>query len=164
MTTLPEPPRAALVDPRTGGLTREWTRFFDDLRKAIIAGLDEGVGNRLDRLELDALFSVDDGAGGASGAGYNDTTVRARLEALETELLWIGTDAAEAGAGQSSTDDGNLDAVLGPFPDPAGAIQRLTRAVADLELAQALATDASAKIAAFAYRLNALENENLFKR
>jgi hypothetical protein len=183
MTTLPDPPRTALVDPKTGTLTREWTLFFDALRRAIVSGLDDAVGGRLDTLEAESLF---DGTSSASGAGsdYNDAAVRARLDGIETELIWLATDQAEAETAQASTDDGDLDALLGPFPDPTGTIRhlqravtdaqlvaltapdpnsavirRLTRAVRDLETAQAMATDAAGQIAALVYRLNALETE-----
>lgn len=189
MTTLPEPPRTGLVDPRTGQLTREWVRFFDELRKAIIASLDEGVGGRLDRLELDTLFSNDGTGGAGGGSSYNDTAVNARLGAIETELLFLNGQPPpqDYQTAQDSTDDWELDAVLGPFPDPAGAIQRLAKAsetleliaavapdsagtiqrlqkaVQQLELAQAMATDAAGIIAAMAHRLSDLETETLFK-
>jgi hypothetical protein len=163
MTTLPEPPRTGLVDPRTGQLTREWVRFFDELRKAIIASLDEGVGGRLDRLELDTLFSGDGAGGGGSGGSYNDTTVQARLGAIETELLFTNgfPPPQDYQTGQDSMGDWELDAVLTPFPD--GILQRLAKAVYDLETAQAFATDAAGRIAALSHRLKDLETETLFK-
>jgi hypothetical protein len=51
MTTLPEVPRAPVLDQRTGQMSREWVRFFDDLRKALLSSLDDAVGGRLDALE-----------------------------------------------------------------------------------------------------------------
>jgi hypothetical protein len=179
-TTLPDPPRTALIDVRTGGLTREWTLFFDALRRAIVSGLDDAVGGRLDALEADSLFG---GSSTASGAGsdYNDAAVRDRLDAIETELIWLGTDAAEAETVQVSTGDEELDAYSSPdsnaaiqrltrdvagaqlvafmAPDPTAAIRLLQRAVRDLETAQALATDAAGAIAALAHRLETLETQ-----
>lgn len=163
MTTLPEPPRTPLVDARTGQLTREWVRFFDELRKSIISSLDEGVGGRLERLEMDTLFGGEAGGGASGGSSYNDTTVRARLDAIETEMLFLHTDRIEAETGQDITAEDDLDPLFNSLNHD-GTIRRLARAVQDLELAQALATDASAQIAALAARLNALENENLFPR
>jgi hypothetical protein len=188
MTTLPEPPRTGLVDPRTGQLTREWVRFFDELRKAIVASLDEGVGGRLSALEMDTLFSQDGTGGASGGSSYNDTTVQARLGAIETELLFLnGTPPPQDyQTGQASTDDWDLDAVFNSLndgtgqrlrkdldgtgldaalaTDSAGAIQRLAKAVRDLETAQAMATDAAGIIAALAHRLRDLETETLFPR
>ena len=182
-TTLPDPPRTALVDVRTGGLTREWVLLFDALRRAIVSGLDDAVGGRLDALEADAIFggtSTDSGA----GSDYNDAAVRDRLDGIETELIWLGTDAIEAATAEVSTDDEELDAVSNSFssdgvadirrltrgvadaqlvafmaPDPTAAIRLLQRAVRDLETAQALATDAAGAIAALAHRLETLETE-----
>lgn len=163
MTTLPEPPRTGLVDPRTGQLTREWVRFFDELRKAIVASLDEGVGGRLDRLELDTLFSSDGGGGASGGSSYNDTTVRTRLDAIETEMLFLnGTPPPQDyQTGQDSTGDWELDPLFSSLND--GTVQRLARAVRDLETAQAMATDAAGVIAALAHRLGDLETQTLFK-
>lgn len=162
MTTLPEPPRTGLVDPRTGQLTREWVRFFDELRKAIVASLDEGVGGRLSALEMDTLFSNEGGGSSSGGSSYNDTTVQARLGAIETEMLFLNGQPPQPSdqTGQASTGDWELDAAFSSLN--AGAIQRLQKAVRDLELAQAMATDAAGVIAALAYRLTDLETETLF--
>jgi hypothetical protein len=162
MTTLPTPPRSSLVDPKTGTLTREWVRFFDDLRRAIISGLDEGIAPRLDQLEADNLFDTGNGAG--SNTSYNDATVRGRLDAIETELMFppVGgpaTDQDEVNARltllEQSQGDAQIDALT--TPNPAQAIRRLNRAVRDLETAQAFVTDASATIAALVNRLAELE-------
>lgn len=39
---VPESPRTTIVDPRTGGLAREWIRYFSDLA-AYLSGLVTGV-------------------------------------------------------------------------------------------------------------------------
>lgn len=138
MTTLPVPPRSALVDPSTGQLTREWVRFFDDLRRAIVSGLDDSVGGRLDALESDAVFAGGDGGGGG-GNSYNDAPVRGRLEALETEALF----PASSGAGdlaelrarmallESLGEQRDLEVAM--LPDAAGQVARLRARLADLE-------------------------------
>lgn len=182
-TVLPEPPRSALVDTRTGMLAREWVLFFDALRRAIVSGLDDSVGGRLDSLEADSLFVGNDSSTG-SNADYNDAVVRGRIDDLETELLWLGTDQAEAQP-DPSTDEPDLSDLFTP-PDSTGAIRQLTgslaeanlaalmqtdatasirqlkRSIRDLETAQAMVTDHTALIAAVVHRLQALETEGAF--
>jgi hypothetical protein len=182
MTTLPEPPRTGLIDPASGMLSRPWVRFFDDLRRAIITGLDVTVSGRLDALEGDALFDSSGQTGGNSD--YNDAAVRVRLDDLETELLFLNdhpppsNDTPESSgtddAGQEALislwdgtaqlrklsrrlDEANLTALTAP--DATAALARLKRAVRDLEAAQAMATDAAGQIAALANRLQHLETE-----
>jgi len=161
MTTLPEPPRSPLVDVRTGALAREWVRFFDDLRRAIVSGLDDEVGGRLDALEADSLFGGGDGSSG-SNTDYNDAVIRNRLTDIETELLWLSTDQTEARAATATVDaDAQLEAIMAT--DATGAIRQLRRAIVDLETAQAMTVDASATIAALAKRLGDLEIEGAFR-
>lgn len=138
MTTLPDPPRSALVDPQSGLLTREWVRFFDDLRRAIVSGLDDSVGGRLDALEGDALFDGADGSGGSSSS-YNDAVLRGRVEAVETELLFplssSGGEGAELAARmallEATAVDRELEAAF--VPDAAAAVALLRARLADLE-------------------------------
>jgi hypothetical protein len=181
MTTLPEPPRTALIDPASGMLARPWVRFFDDLRRAIVTGLDVTVGGRLDALEGDTLFEGSGQTGGNSD--YNDATVRARIDDLETELLFLNDHPPpqDATPVSSSTDEAGQEALISPdsiaalrklsrrldeanltalmAQDTTAALARLKRAVRDLEAAQAMATDAAGTIAALANRLQHLETE-----
>lgn len=182
-TTLPDPPRSPLVDTQTGLLAREWVLFFDALRRAIVSGLDDSVGGRLDSLEADSLFASGD-SGGGSNTDYNDAVVRGRLDDLETELLWLGTDPVEAQT-DPSEDETDLSDLFTPS-DSTGAIRQLTgslaeanlaalmqtdataalrqlkRSIRDLETAQAMVTDQTALIAAVVHRLQALETEGAF--
>lgn len=182
-TVLPDPPRSALVDVRTGQLAREWVLFFDALRRAIVSGLDDSVGGRLDALESDSLFS---GSGSETGSNtdYNDAVVRGRLDDLETELLWLATDRAEAEPDPSETETDLSELVMTPdhtadirrltrglaetqldalmTPDATATIRQLRQRVVDLETAIALVNDSTALIAALSRRLATLETEGLF--
>lgn len=138
MTTLPDPPRSALVDASTGLLTREWVLFFDALRRSIISGLDDSVGGRLDALEGDALFNGADGSGG-SGSSFNDTVLRGRLDALELDLLFPASSSGDVDAAvqarlaglEDAGADRDLEAAM--LPDPAAALALLRARLVDLE-------------------------------
>jgi hypothetical protein len=182
-TVLPEPPRSALIDTRSGMLSREWVLFFDALKRAIVSGLDDAVGGRLDALESDSLFASGDGGSG-SNTDYNDAVVRGRIDDLETELLWVAADRSNDET-DPSEDETDLADLFTPS-DSTGAIRRLTsslaeanlvalmhgdstaplrqlkRSIRDLELAQAMATDATAAIAALVHRIQVLETEGAF--
>lgn len=169
MTVLPDPPRSALIDARTGLLAREWTRFFDELRRAIVSGLDDAVGGRLDALEADSLFGGGGDAGG-SGSSYNDSAVRDRLDALETDLLFAAASGSASGDAsvlaervallEEEVDGLGAEAALAV--DPSAALAELRRRLGALELAQAMAVDAEARIRLALRRLADLETEGLF--
>jgi hypothetical protein len=168
MTTLPEIPRSPLIDPKSGTLAREWIRFFDDLRKAIVSSLDDAIGGRLEALESDALFgSGDSGAG--SNTDYNDATVRGRLDAIETELMFPFPGADNGGADELSArialleenrDDASLDAAF--QGDPLSELKELRSRLADVETILTTIDDASARLRVLVNRLAALEEEGLF--
>src|SRR4051812_25729577 len=168
MTTLPEIPRSPLIDPQSGSLAREWIRFFDDLRKAIVASLDDAIGGRLEALESDALFPGGDGGAG-SNTDYNDATVRGRLDAIETELMFPfpGADqgsadelAARIAILEETRDDAGLDAAF--QVGPIGELKELRSRLADVETILTTIDDASARLRALVHRLAALEEEGLF--
>lgn len=168
MTTLPEIPRSPLIDPQSGSLSREWIRFFDDLRKAIVASLDDAIGGRLEALESDALFGSGDGGAG-SNTDYNDATVRGRLDAIETELMFPfpganTSDADELSARiallEENSVEANLDAAF--QIDPVGELKELRSRLADVETILTTIDDASARLRALVHRLAALETEGLF--
>lgn len=166
MTTLPEVPRAPVLDQRTGLMSREWVRFFDDLRKALLSSLDDAVGGRLDALEAESLFGGGDGAGGGN-ADYNDAALRGRLEALETELMFPAAiprnDAAELEARlaflESISDDASLDTAFPVAPEPGDLRSRM----AAVELSLATIDDSTAKLRMVLQRMATLETDCLFK-
>jgi hypothetical protein len=147
-------------------MSREWVRFFDDLRRAIISSLDESVGNRLDNLEAEALFPGGDGAAGG-GSSYNDFAVRARIEAIETELMFPQAiprnDAAEMEARlallKETADATTLDLMFTRQPPHVRDLRSRLEAV---ELALATIEDGTAKLRLVLQRLAALETQNLF--
>jgi hypothetical protein len=167
-TQLPETPRSALIDPRTGQMAREWIRFFDDLRRAIVSGLDDSVGGRLDALEADTVF--DSGSNGSGGSGgYNDSAIRARIEQLETDLLFpppvrSESDTAEVEARlallQQTSDDASLEALFAP--DRAAELADLNARLHEVELALTMIDDASARLRLLLHRVQTLETEGLF--
>jgi hypothetical protein len=168
-TQLPETPRSSLIDPRTGQMAREWIRFFDDLRRAIVAGLDDSVGGRLDALEADTVF--DSGSGGSDGSGsYNDSAIRARIEQLETDLLFpppaqrSESENAEVEARlallEQTSDDASLQAIFAP--DRAAELADLTARMHEIEVALTMIDDASARLRLLLHRVQSLEVEGLF--
>lgn len=181
-TVLPDPPRSALIDSRTGMLAREWVLFFDALRRAIVSGLDDSVGGRLDALESDSLFSGGDSDTGSTD--YNDTVVRGRLDDLEIEQLWTGIDPVEHELDESNTETDLSELIMTPDAtssirrltgslkeanllaltqgDATAAIRQLRRSIRDLETAQAMVTDQTGLIAAVVRRLQELETEGAF--
>jgi hypothetical protein len=152
-TVLPEPPRSALIDTRSGMLSREWVLFFDALKRAIVSGLDDAVGGRLDALESDSLFASGDGGSGSNTDSSED----------ETDLADLFTPSDSTGAIRrltSSLAEANLVALM--HGDSTAPLRQLKRSIRDLELAQAMATDATAAIAALVHRIQVLETEGAF--
>jgi hypothetical protein len=170
MTTLPEPPKSALVDPSTGALTREWLRFFDDLRRAIVSSLDDTIAVRLDALEGETLFGGADGTQGATA--FSDAELRARLDLLELDNAFLRTSgdgdtaAVEALSAQITIVQSDILAhalELTCLPDSTAAVILLRKRVRDVEMVQAIdQPDTGAVVRGLMRRIQFLETLAVF--